>query len=200
MAKSSKKSKEATAPEGSPTAPGMESSNGHSAVEPAKPAPAKKATKSAGSAKSPGKTKGTAVKKVQCHAQTADEKDRQKQWRFVGHGRSDPPSGLFHLGMAHAQRRRRRLRARLAGSGPAVAGRSRTRLTSAVDASLCEARRLSPNQNGVPRFAERSVYTVSNSGKQDFTFSIRRLIVKGFARKPRTRASLSNSCARSSEP
>ncbi len=64
MAKSSKKSKEATAPEISSTAPGMESNNGHGAVPSAKPAPAKKATKSAGPAKGSGKARTTAVKKT----------------------------------------------------------------------------------------------------------------------------------------
>lgn len=74
MAKSSKKSKEATAPEVSSTAPGMESSNGHRAVESAKPATAKKATKSAGPAKNSGKTRGTAVKKA-----SATRKPRAKK-------------------------------------------------------------------------------------------------------------------------
>ena len=60
MAKSSKKSKEATAQEGSPPAPGMESTNGLGTAETAKPPVAKKAAvKSTGGAKSSGKSGGT---------------------------------------------------------------------------------------------------------------------------------------------
>ncbi|MEO5719281.1 MAG: DUF2934 domain-containing protein [Chthoniobacterales bacterium] len=64
MAKSLKKSKEATAQENSSPVPGMESSNGHSKAESAKPAATKKATtKSTPSAKSAGKSRGTSPKK-----------------------------------------------------------------------------------------------------------------------------------------
>lgn len=80
MAKSSKTSKEATAPEISSPAAGMESSNGHSAVESAKSAPAKKATKSAGSAKSPGKTKRITVKK----ASAARKPQAKKTGKSIG--------------------------------------------------------------------------------------------------------------------
>ncbi len=75
MAKSVKKSKEATAQESSSPAPGMESSNGHKAAESAKPAPAKKAApKAAAAAKSSGKARGTTVKKT-----SASRKPRAKK-------------------------------------------------------------------------------------------------------------------------
>ncbi|MBA2436714.1 MAG: DUF2934 domain-containing protein [Chthoniobacterales bacterium] len=64
MAKNSKKSKEATAPENPASAPNIESSNGHSAAESAKPAAAKKrAAKAVTHGKSAGKGRAATVKK-----------------------------------------------------------------------------------------------------------------------------------------
>ncbi len=65
MAKSSKKSKEAKAPESPSPAPGMESSNGHGPAESARPSPAKKkAVKAAAPAKAASKSRSIAVKKT----------------------------------------------------------------------------------------------------------------------------------------
>ncbi len=64
MAKSLKKSKEATASETPSPAPGMESSNGHSAAQSPKPAAARKSpAKPTTTAKSAGKSRAPAVKK-----------------------------------------------------------------------------------------------------------------------------------------
>ncbi len=65
MAKSSKKSKEATAPEVSSNAPGMESSNGHSAAQAAKPPAVKKsAAKPVKAGKRTAKPRQIAVKRA----------------------------------------------------------------------------------------------------------------------------------------
>lgn len=65
MAKSSKKSKEASAQENPSTAPGMESSNGNHAAESARPAAARKtAAKPADRAKSSGESRGKVLKKA----------------------------------------------------------------------------------------------------------------------------------------
>lgn len=75
MAKSSKKSKKAPAPEISSAAPGMESSNGHSAAQSPKPAAARKApAKPTATAKSAGKSPATAVKKTSTTRKTRAKK------------------------------------------------------------------------------------------------------------------------------
>jgi hypothetical protein len=71
MAKSSKKSKEATAQEGSSTPPGMESSNGFVAAGTAKPADAKKApAKSTGRAKSVDRNRSATPRKASAGRKT----------------------------------------------------------------------------------------------------------------------------------
>ena len=71
MAKSSKKSKEATAQEGTSTAPGMESSNGFVTAGTAKPADAKKApAKSTGRAKSVGRSRSATPRKASAGRKT----------------------------------------------------------------------------------------------------------------------------------
>lgn len=126
-------------------------------------------------------------REIQRHPSAAGEKDNGASRRSHGDRRGNPHSGISHLGVAGTEWRRRGLGARLAGSPPPVAGRSRARLTTRSFRRSRRARCYRPE-------------TVSISGRQAFTFSIRRLIVKGFARKPRTRASLRSSCARSSDP
>ena len=65
MAKSSKKSKEATAQKSNPAAPGMESSNGLDTAETVKsPAARKAADKSSGRAKSSGKSRSATRRKA----------------------------------------------------------------------------------------------------------------------------------------
>jgi hypothetical protein len=71
MAKSSKKSKEATAQEGTSTAPGTESSNGFVTAGSAKPADAKKSpAKSTGRAKSVGRNRSAMPPKVSAGRKT----------------------------------------------------------------------------------------------------------------------------------
>ena len=71
MAKSSKKSKEATAQEGSSTPPGMESSNGFVTAGTAKPVDAKKApAKSTGRAKSVGRNRSATPRKASAGRKT----------------------------------------------------------------------------------------------------------------------------------
>jgi hypothetical protein len=71
MAKSSKKSKEATAQEGASTTPRMESSNGFVTAGSAKPADAKKAAaKSTGRAKSVGRNRSATPRKASAGRKT----------------------------------------------------------------------------------------------------------------------------------
>jgi hypothetical protein len=65
MAKTSKKSKEAAAPETPTSAPETESSNGHSAAAPSKaPVAKKRPAKASSSAQAAGKTRAAGVKKA----------------------------------------------------------------------------------------------------------------------------------------
>ncbi len=78
MAKSSKKSKEATAQEGTSTAPDMESSNGFVTAESAKPADAKKApAKSTGRAKSVGRNRSATPRKASAGRKTGAKTAQQ---------------------------------------------------------------------------------------------------------------------------
>jgi len=79
MAKSLKKSKEATAHEGTSTAPGMESSNGFVTAGSAKPADEKKApAKSAGRPKSGGRSPSATPRKASAGGKTGKKTGQQR--------------------------------------------------------------------------------------------------------------------------